>query len=37
MTVMLPEGVDAFDNSDGTLTLKGEVVDNGDGTATVGS
>lgn len=36
MTVPLPEGVELYDNNDGTVVLKGAVTDNGDGTALVG-
>jgi hypothetical protein len=34
--IPIPAGVLVYDNADATLTLKGSVVDNGDGTLTIG-
>ena len=36
MTIMIPGDVAIYDNADGTLVLANNVVDNGDGTLTVG-
>lgn len=35
-TIPVPSTVQVYNNADDTLTLKGAVVDNGDGTLTIG-